>query len=142
AGRHQPHHGDLARLPRPFWRQERRFSVWPLWHRRRGVRPGRHPLPHLPRRTGGRRRRLLRADHGVAGDAGMGRRGEKRADDHRALRILNYLPQPENLVVVVATWGVGAILLLAGAGLCGRRVAPEQQIVAGWGALCIVLTLW
>jgi hypothetical protein len=43
---------------------------------------------------------------------------------------------------VLITWAIGAVLLLAGAALTGRRVTPEFQIAAGWGALCIVLTCW
>ncbi|HEV2336502.1 MAG TPA: hypothetical protein VGS13_13455, partial [Stellaceae bacterium] len=54
----------------------------------------------------------------------------------------DYQPHAADLFAVAASWGVGAVLLLAGAGLTGRRVAPEYQIVAGWGALCLVLTLW
>jgi hypothetical protein len=53
-----------------------------------------------------------------------------------------YLPHLQDLFAVLVTWGVGAVLLLAGAGLTGRRVAPEFQIGAGWGALCLVLTGW
>jgi hypothetical protein len=53
-----------------------------------------------------------------------------------------YLPRLQDLFAVLVTWGVGAMLLLAGAGLTGRRVAPELQIGAGWGALCLVLTGW
>lgn len=53
-----------------------------------------------------------------------------------------YLPQPADLPGVAVTWAVGAALLLAGAGMTGRRVAPEYQIVAGWGALCLLLTGW
>jgi hypothetical protein len=53
-----------------------------------------------------------------------------------------YLPQLHDLSAVLVTWGVGAVLLLAGSGLTGRRVAPEFQIGAGWGALCLVLTGW
>lgn len=53
-----------------------------------------------------------------------------------------YIPHAADFLDVAASWGVGAVLLLAGAGLTGRRVAPEYQIIAGWGALCLVLTLW
>ncbi|HEY3911315.1 MAG TPA: hypothetical protein VGM07_15700 [Stellaceae bacterium] len=53
-----------------------------------------------------------------------------------------YLPDLRGLCAIAVTWGIGAMLLLAGAGLTGRRVAPELQIGAGWGALCLVLTLW
>jgi hypothetical protein len=40
------------------------------------------------------------------------------------------------------TWAVGGSVLLAGAGLTGNRGAPEFQIAAGWGALCLLLTSW
>jgi hypothetical protein len=53
-----------------------------------------------------------------------------------------YLPDRRDLLAVLITWGIGAVLLLAGAGLTGRRVAPEIQIGAGWGALCLALTGW
>ena len=43
-----------------------------------------------------RGRNLLRDDHGDARDAGMGRRRQQRADDHRAVRVLaaDCLQQP------------------------------------------------
>jgi len=53
-----------------------------------------------------------------------------------------YLPHLGDLLAVLVTWGVGAVLLLAGAVSTGRRTAPEFQIGAGWGALCLLLTLW
>ncbi len=53
-----------------------------------------------------------------------------------------YLPGPDNLFAVVVTWAIGVVLLLLGTGLNGSRTAPEFRIVAGWGALCVVLTLW
>ena len=53
-----------------------------------------------------------------------------------------YIPGLHDLVAVLATWSVGAVLALAGAGLTGRRVAPEFHIAAGWGALCLLLTGW
>ena len=53
-----------------------------------------------------------------------------------------YFPHLQELLAVVITWAIGAVLLLVGAGLTGSRVAPEFQIGAGWGALCIVLTSW
>ncbi|HYZ40722.1 MAG TPA: hypothetical protein VE687_08860 [Stellaceae bacterium] len=53
-----------------------------------------------------------------------------------------YLPHLSDLLAVLVTWGIGAVLLLAGAGLTGRRVAAEYQIAAGWGALCLLLTGW
>jgi hypothetical protein len=37
---------------------------------------------------------------------------------------------------------VAVILMLAGAMVSGRRTPPEIQIGIGWGALCIVLTVW
>jgi hypothetical protein len=53
-----------------------------------------------------------------------------------------YLPHLQDLLAVVVTWAIGAALLLAGAGLTGNRVAPEFQLGAGWGILCILLTSW
>jgi hypothetical protein len=53
-----------------------------------------------------------------------------------------YLPHLHDLFSVLVTWGLGAVLLLAGAGVAGRRVAPEFQIGAGWGALSLLLTGW
>jgi hypothetical protein len=52
------------------------------------------------------------------------------------------LPHLQDLFAVLITWAIGAVLLLAGAGLTGNRVAPEFQIGAGWGALCLMLTSW
>jgi hypothetical protein len=53
-----------------------------------------------------------------------------------------YVPGFTNLAAIVITWGIGAFLLLIGTGVCGRRAAAEFRIVAGWGALCLILTLW
>ncbi|HEV2188102.1 MAG TPA: hypothetical protein VGR70_12900, partial [Stellaceae bacterium] len=53
-----------------------------------------------------------------------------------------YVPGLENILAVVITWGIAAALLLIGTALCGSRVGLEYRIGAGWGALCIVLTLW
>src|ERR1700734_909418 len=58
-----------------------------------------------------------------------------------------YLPGPDlpglgNLLAVVVTWAIGLVLWLLGTGLNGDRAAPEFRIAAGWGALCVVLTLW
>jgi hypothetical protein len=53
-----------------------------------------------------------------------------------------YFPHLQDLLALVTTWAIGAVLLLAGAGLTGNRVAPEFQIGAGWGILCLVLTMW
>jgi hypothetical protein len=54
----------------------------------------------------------------------------------------SYLPHLPDLLAVLVTWAVGTVLFLAGSGLAGRHVAPETQIAAGWGALCLVLTAW
>src|SRR5579864_5619706 len=53
-----------------------------------------------------------------------------------------YVPGFENVLAVVITWGIAALLLLIGTALCGTRAGPEYGIGAGWGVLCIVLTLW
>jgi hypothetical protein len=43
---------------------------------------------------------------------------------------------------LATTWLVAAGLTLAGAMLVGRRMPPEVQIGAGWGGLCLLLTVW
>jgi hypothetical protein len=53
-----------------------------------------------------------------------------------------YLPDFADLVGLAATWLVAIILMFAGAALTGRRAPPEVQIGAGWGALCVLLTVW
>ena len=53
-----------------------------------------------------------------------------------------YLPGPANLLAVIITWGIGAILLLMGAAIGGRSTTAAFRIGAGWGALCLVLTVW
>ncbi len=54
----------------------------------------------------------------------------------------SYLPHLLDILALCVTWAVGGSLLLAGAGLTGNRGAPEFQIAAGWGALCLLLTSW
>jgi hypothetical protein len=53
-----------------------------------------------------------------------------------------YLPGLANIGAVIITWGIGAVLLLLGTVLNGRSAAAEFRIGAGWGALCLVLTVW
>jgi hypothetical protein len=53
-----------------------------------------------------------------------------------------YLLHLPDILAVLTTWAIGAVVLLAGAGVTGNRVVPEFQIGAGWGALCLVLTSW
>ncbi|HTW50630.1 MAG TPA: hypothetical protein VME45_01900 [Stellaceae bacterium] len=53
-----------------------------------------------------------------------------------------YLPGPTGLLAVAITWGIAAILLLIGTAVGGRYAAAEFRIGAGWGAFCLVLTLW
>jgi hypothetical protein len=56
--------------------------------------------------------------------------------------IAPYLPQLHDLAWLAVTWAVGLILAFAGTALAGRRAGVECRIMAGWGALCILLTLW
>jgi hypothetical protein len=53
-----------------------------------------------------------------------------------------YLPHLPDVLALCITWAIGALVFLAGAGLTGKRVAPEFQIGAGWGALCLLMTSW
>jgi hypothetical protein len=52
-----------------------------------------------------------------------------------------YLPGLAALAAVAITWGIGGILLLAG-GMLGGGTEPEFRIGAGWGGLCLLLTIW
>ena len=54
----------------------------------------------------------------------------------------HYLPQLRDLAGLAVTWGLGLVLTLAGTGLAGRRFGFESRMLAGWGALCLVLTAW
>jgi hypothetical protein len=55
-----------------------------------------------------------------------------------------YLPGFAGILAIGITWAVTIVLLLIGTGVGGRggATAPEYRIVSGWGALCVVLTLW
>jgi hypothetical protein len=65
-----------------------------------------------------------------------------RASDLTSGIVGPYLPHWTDILTLCVTWAVGGSLLLAGAGLTGNRGAPEFQIAAGWGALCLLLTSW
>jgi hypothetical protein len=52
------------------------------------------------------------------------------------------LPQLRDLAGLAVTWDLGLVLAFAGTGIAGRRFGVECRMLAGWGALCIVLTLW
>jgi hypothetical protein len=54
----------------------------------------------------------------------------------------SYLPDLSDVIAVAATLWAGLVLVLAGSALIGRQRAPELQLIAGWGALSILLTLW
>lgn len=51
-----------------------------------------------------------------------------------------YLPTLAGLAAVAITWGIGAVLVLAGGALGARE--PEFRLGAGWGGLCLLLTGW
>src|SRR5260221_12047563 len=53
-----------------------------------------------------------------------------------------YIPHLLNLADVAITWGIGALLLMARTAVAGDRAGAEYRIAAGWGAFCVVLTLW
>lgn len=52
------------------------------------------------------------------------------------------LPSLAALADVAITWGIGGVLLLAGGVLASRKAAPEFRFGAGWGGLCVLLTIW
>jgi len=55
--------------------------------------------------------------------------------------IAPYLPQLWDFAELIVTWGLAVVLAFSGTALAGR-IGIEYRILAGWGALCIVLTLW
>ena len=52
------------------------------------------------------------------------------------------LPASADFIALGAVWASGLVLLLWGRVLTLGRGLPEIQIVAGWGGLTLVLTLW
>src|SRR5258708_1661643 len=52
------------------------------------------------------------------------------------------LPSRLQLGGLLGVFFAGAVLLLSGRALAGGRGLPELQLLAGWGAFCVVLTLW
>lgn len=53
-----------------------------------------------------------------------------------------YLPGLTNLLAVVITWGIAALLALLGGAVVGKNAPVEFRLGAGWGALCLASTLW
>ncbi len=47
--------------------------------------------------------------------------------------------QAEGLAAILVA---GLVMLLLGRGVLGPRIVPEVAMVAGWGIVCLVLTLW
>lgn len=56
--------------------------------------------------------------------------------------IAPYLPELWDFAGLAVTWAVGVVLGFAGSALAGRRTGIECRMLAGWGALCILLTVW
>lgn len=56
--------------------------------------------------------------------------------------IADLLPASTDLAELGAIWAAGLVLMLWGRALCLGRLTPELQTLAGWGGLCIVLTVW
>jgi hypothetical protein len=56
--------------------------------------------------------------------------------------MLAYLPQFADLRAGGCVVFVAAGLLGLGRRLCGRALAPEAALVAGWGAFCLCVTAW
>ncbi|MBV8775740.1 MAG: hypothetical protein JO258_00950 [Alphaproteobacteria bacterium] len=53
-----------------------------------------------------------------------------------------FLPGWIDLAHVAVTWTIAVLLLLLGSAGCGKAVAAEFRIGAGWGVVCLVLTAW
>ena len=58
------------------------------------------------------------------------------------MALASYIPQLKDVVPLLVTWGVAGVLLAAGTAVTRRGTAAEFRIGAGWGALCLAMTLW
>jgi hypothetical protein len=56
--------------------------------------------------------------------------------------LTHLLPSWLQLAGLLGVFFAGAVLWLCGRALAGGRGTPELQLFAGWGAFCLVLTLW
>src|SRR5216683_315510 len=56
--------------------------------------------------------------------------------------LADLLPSGLQLGGMIGILFAGAVLLLCGRALTGGRGTPELELFAGWGAFCLVLTLW
>lgn len=54
----------------------------------------------------------------------------------------HYLPTAGDLAGLAAVWLAALVLMLLGRVVTGGRALPEIALPAGWGALCLVLTVW
>jgi hypothetical protein len=55
------------------------------------------------------------------------------------LAFLPSLLQAEGLGAVIVA---GLIMLVLGRAILGQQVLPEIALIAGWGIVCLVLTIW
>lgn len=53
-----------------------------------------------------------------------------------------FLPNPSDLAAGLALLVALAAMLGVGRLACGRHCVPEVALVAGWGALCLLMTCW
>lgn len=53
-----------------------------------------------------------------------------------------YLPTPHDLVGAVGLVATLLLFLVLGALITARRGLPEVALIAGWGLVCVVLTVW
>ena len=52
------------------------------------------------------------------------------------------IPHPMDLLALLLVWATGAVFFLTGRLLTRGRGLPELQFLGGWGAYCLVLTVW
>jgi hypothetical protein len=58
------------------------------------------------------------------------------------IALSHLLPSWLQLAGLLGIFGSGAVFFLCGRALAGAGGTPELQLFAGWGAYCLVLTLW
>lgn len=53
-----------------------------------------------------------------------------------------WLPDLHAVLGLAGTWVVLLVFLALGSAVTARRMLPEVQLIAGWGLVCLVLTVW
>jgi hypothetical protein len=59
-----------------------------------------------------------------------------------ATLVQSFVPDTTQAVGLIAVFATGLIMIVLGRLMLGRRILPEVALIAGWGLVSLVLTLW